>query len=372
VNTNLSTACDKIRDFLSQDKESEFSQLPKSYFWAWVRFLRGAWVHARTGETPRSAHFALLALFIKTGGRANDVMSKAVGLLHPPFRLPQAKGVLGDLTHRDLDKIQAQLENDGYFVFENCLSSGFCESLIRKTLDLDCVALDDEFAGRGALPISRYVRGAATAAAYVLGRDDTTDIEEVQQLMSDASLIAVAQNYLKSKPIFSAVNLTWSAATKDRPDANAAQEFHWDMERIKWLRYFIYLTDVTSESGPHCFIKGTHRAGAIPQHLLRQGYTRIKDDVIFDLYGKDACCEFTGLRGTIIAEDSRGLHKGKMLTRGDRLLLAFEMSNTTFGSNKRHIIKNVRVPRLAEYARKYPRLYSNCDFSPRADLIANR
>lgn len=74
VNTNLSTACDKIRDFLSQDKESEFSQLPKSYFWAWVRFLRGAWVHARTGETPRSAHFALLALFIKTGGRANDVM----------------------------------------------------------------------------------------------------------------------------------------------------------------------------------------------------------------------------------------------------------------------------------------------------------
>jgi ectoine hydroxylase-related dioxygenase (phytanoyl-CoA dioxygenase family) len=357
-----------VATFLSGDRESELSQFPKSYFWAWVRLLRGAWTHARTGETPRSAHFALLALFIKTGGRANDLMSKAVGLMHPPYRLPQAKGVLGDLGPQQLAAIQTQLEIDGYCVFENCLSSEFCESVIQKTLQLDCAVVDDEVIGRGVPVYSRYPRGSADAAAYVMSRDDTTDIEEVQQLISDPSLIAVAQNYLKSRPIFSAVAMSWSAATKDKPDAQAAQEFHWDMERIKWLRYFIYLTDVTPESGPHCFIKGTHRTGAIPQNLLKQGYVRHGDDVILNLYGKDAYREFTGLRGTIVAEDSRGFHKGKHPTNGDRLMLAFEMSNTTFGSNKRHTIRNIRVPQLADYARDYPRVYSNFDFSPSAKL----
>lgn len=368
VGTRLSGIRSSVAIFFSGDRESELSQFPKSYFWAWVRLLRGAWTHARTGETPRPAHFALLALFIKTGGRANDLMSSAVGLMQPPYRLPQAKGVLGDLGPQQLAAIQTQLESDGYRVFENCLSGDFCESVIRKTLELDCTVLDDEVMSRGVPVYSRYPRGSAEAAAYVLSRDDTTDIEEVQQLISDPSLIAVAQNYLKSRPIFTAVAMSWSAAAKGRPDANAAQEFHWDMERIRWLRYFIYLTDVTPESGPHCFIKGTHRTGAIPQNLLKQGYVRHGDDVILDLYGKDAYREFTGLRGTIIAEDSRGFHKGKHPTNGDRLLLAFEMSNTTFGANKRHTIRNIRVPQLADYARSYPRVYSNFDFSPSAKL----
>src|SRR5437879_4544247 len=101
-----------VATFLSGDRESELSQFPKSYFWAWVRFLRGAWTHARTGETPRSAHFALLALFIKTQGRANDLMSSAVGMMNPPYRLPKAKGVLGDLGPQELAAIPTQLAND--------------------------------------------------------------------------------------------------------------------------------------------------------------------------------------------------------------------------------------------------------------------
>jgi hypothetical protein len=354
----------QVQTFVSGDRESELSQFPKSYFWTWVRLLRGAWIYVRTGETPYPAHIALLALFIKTGGRANDFMSRVVGLLHPPYRLPEPTGVLGKLTQKDLAAIQSQLETDGYYVFENCLSSEFCERIVEKSLNVDCLLTSDELL-TGSEPVySRYTRGETKAAWYTLSRDDTTDIEEVQQLVSDPSLIAVAQNYLKSKPIFTAVAMSWSAPVKGAPDISAAQEFHWDMERIKWLRYFVYLTDVTAERGPHCFIKGSHRAGAIPDHLLQQGYNRIKDDVIFDIYGNDAYREFTGLRGTIVAEDSRGFHKGKFPTGGDRLLLAFEISNTAFGANKRHTIRNVRVPQFASYAKKYPRIYSNFDFSP--------
>lgn len=333
------------------------------YLRDWGRVLKGTVVLFLTGDTPRSAHGALVNLYIASGGKANDSLSRVVEIMHPPYKLPAASGVLGRLGEQDLARIQKRLETDGYHVFENCLSAEFCQRLLDKTLQLDCLIMGDEESARGAQPRrGRYDRNAPKAAKYLATNDDTTDIEEIQDLMSDASLIAVAQNYLRSKPIFSGISLWWSPAVKDVPDSEAAQEFHWDMERIRWLRFFIYLTDVTHDSGPHCFIKGTHRTGAIPERFRNLGYARVKDETIIDHYGQGAYLEFTGRRGTIIAEDSRGFHKGMLPLKQDRLLLAFELSNTIFGANKRHLIRNVRVPRFGEFARKYPRLYLNFDF----------
>ncbi|OAI50410.1 hypothetical protein AYO46_10235 [Betaproteobacteria bacterium SCGC AG-212-J23] len=269
---------------------------------------------------------------------------------------------MGTLAPHDLARIQAQLETDGYYVFEQCLSAEFCERLISASLQRECLVLGDEMATRPEKIRARYQRGAARAPKYLLTEDDATDIAEVQELLCDPSLIQVAQNYLHAKPIFTGLSLWWSAPANEKPDAEAAQQFHFDMERIRWLRYFIYLTDVTAESGPHCFIKGTHRTGAIPDEVLGEGYARQSDERILEIYGQDAYREFVGRRGTIIAEDSRGFHKGLMLTRGDRLLLAFELSSSTFGANKRHVIRNIHVPRFAAFAKAYPRLYSNFDF----------
>lgn len=315
----------------------------------------------RGQDTPRAAHVALINLFMASGGRANDLLSSVVGFFHPRYRLQAASGVLGDLTRENLNTIQQKLESEGYVVFENCLSPEFCERVVQRTLEFD-YALHGDDANRVGRRHSRYNRASPEATWYVLSPEDTTDIPEVQELMSDLSLIAVAQNYLRSKPIFSGIGMTWSAITKDEPDSQAAQEFHWDMERIRWLRFFIYLTDVGPENGPHCFVKGSHRTGAIPHELLKLGYVRQSDETILRTYGKEAFCEFSGKRGTIIAEDSRGFHKGKMLTKGDRLLLAFELSNTLFGANKRHRIRKIRHHRFGEFARKYPRIYRNCDF----------
>jgi hypothetical protein len=334
------------------------------YIKAWNRVLWGASMLALEGKTPQSAHQALVHLFIASGGRANDFLARVVELFHPPYRLSQSAGVLGNLMQQDLARIQRQLEIDGYCVFENCLSAEFCERILQATLAVDCLILGDEESARPEQVYGRYNRQAPTAAKYLLTVDDTTDIKEVQELISDPSLINVAQNYLRSKPIFSGISLWWSPAIKDVPDSEAAQEFHWDMERIRWIRFFIYLTDVTHDSGPHCFIKGTHRTGAIPEELLRYGYARHPDERILSFYGRDAYREFVGPRGTIIAEDSRGFHKGMLPTKRERLILAFELSNTTFGANKRHNIRNIRIPRFGEFAKKYPRLYSNFDFQP--------
>ncbi|MBI3529704.1 MAG: phytanoyl-CoA dioxygenase family protein [Betaproteobacteria bacterium] len=328
----------------------------------WARLLKGALIHALRGETPRTAQQALVNLFVMSQGRTNDFLAWVLSIRHSPYVLPQSSGVLGNLTPQDLAKIQEKLEIDGYYVFENCLPADFCERIVRQTLKANCLVLGDEFVAQPEKVYDRYNRESPYAPKYILTEDDTSDIPEVQQLLSDLSLITVAQNYLKSKPIFTGLSLWWSAPVKNSPDANAAQQFHFDMERIRWLRYFIYLTDVTKYSGPHCFIKGSHRSGAIPAALLKPGYVRQTDETILESFGQEAYREFIGPRGTIVAEDSRGFHKGLMPAKGDRLLLAFEISNSTFGANKRHLIRRIHVPQFGELAKKYPRVYANFDF----------
>jgi ectoine hydroxylase-related dioxygenase (phytanoyl-CoA dioxygenase family) len=350
--------------FVGRLSRLPFSNSQKLQYLRELKIVGSGILAAERGEdTPRAAHVALMNLFMASGGRANDLLSAAVGFFHPLYRLPAASGVLGDLTRKDLERIQRQLETDGYVVFENCLSPEFCERVVQQSLAVDCFLHGDGITGSDK-SYARYERGSQDATSYVLTPDDTTGIPEVQELMSDLSLISVAQNYLKSKPIFSAVNMTWSTVSKDQPDSQAAQEFHWDMERIRWLRFFIYLTDVQPENGPHCFIRGSHRTGAIPAEILKLGYVRQSDETMLRTYGHEAFLEFTGKRGTIVAEDSRGFHKGKMLTEGDRLLLAFELSNTLFGANKRHRIRKIWHPQFREFAKKFPRIYRNCDFKP--------
>ena len=329
----------------------------------WSSLLWGALTHLIRGKTPKRAHLALINLFVLTRGRANDFMSSMLSIAHPPYSFPDTSGVLGEFTTNDFLKIQSQLETLGYVVFERCLPPEFCEGIVRRSLEAECLLAGDEYAAGTEKIYGRYNRNDPRAAWYILAEDDVTDVPEIQELLCDASLLSVAQNYLQAKPIFSGIGLTWSPAVKSIPDSKAAQEFHWDMERIRWLRFFVYLTDVTKDNGPHCFIKGSHRSNAIPDAILKQGYVRQKDETMLDVYGRDAYCEFVGKRGTIIAEDSRGFHKGLAPRSGDRLLLAFELSNSTFGANKRHLIRNVHVPRFREFAKKYPRIYANFDFA---------
>lgn len=323
--------------------------------------IYGMLVNRFTGHTPKSAHEALVAQFTRSGGRLNDRISRALSVINPPYRLAEPPACVRLQVDEKFEDIQAQLEVDGYYVFKERLPEALCDKIAERIADSGFILRDDGLSYDPS-KLHRYDRNNPIAPNYMLPLDDTTDVPEVQELISDPVLIQVAQNYLNSKSIFTGLSLFWSAAVKDVPDLNAAQAFHWDMERIKWLRFFICLTDIDPDSGPHCFIKGSHRTGALPKEITAQGYVRHEDDYIINLFGKDSYREFVGKKGTIVAEDSRGLHKGKMLKKGERLMLAFELSNSTFGADKRHKIRNYHSPRFAKFAKQYPELYSNFDF----------
>jgi hypothetical protein len=101
------------------------------------------------------------------------------------------------------------------------------------------------------------------------------------------------------------------------------------MDRLKFLKFFIYLSDVTSKNSPHCYVRGS--CFRKPAALLRDG--RIADEEIARHFPAQDLIEVTAPRGSIFAVDTRGFHKGKAVEEGERLLLQLEFTNSLFGQN---------------------------------------
>jgi ectoine hydroxylase-related dioxygenase (phytanoyl-CoA dioxygenase family) len=122
----------------------------------------------------------------------------------------------------------------------------------------------------------------------------------------------------------------WSLAVPSsvQERSSAAQLYHFDLDRLSFLKFFIYLSDVDVTNGPHCYIAGSHR-GFKSVELLRDG--RFSDDEIKRHYPNEEV-RITGKRGTIFVADTKGFHRGLPLESGERLIFQIEFCNSLFGA----------------------------------------
>lgn len=321
----------------------------------WISLFRGMISFLRCGHTPASGYQSMISLFCRTRGWSNDALHACVKLAHRPYAIAPNNGIMGRLSRGELRSIGQQIHLNGFHVFSQRLPEHVCDRLLDFSLAAPCAALST----REGSPLLKYPRCNPLSETYRIRDLELLHNKDVQELMFDESLLAVAQSYLGCKPIIEKAVMLWSAAISGQASSDAAQLFHFDMDRIKWLKIFIYLTDVDERNGPHCFIKGTHKRSSQPASLLNRGYVRIPDEDIARHYAKERIKEFTGQRGMIIAEDTRGFHKGKAPVEGDRLILQFEYCNSLFGGVLRPaslpIGGNARFQRLV---RQYKRTYS--------------
>ncbi|MCC7460196.1 MAG: phytanoyl-CoA dioxygenase family protein [Proteobacteria bacterium] len=132
--------------------------------------------------------------------------------------------------------------------------------------------------------------------------------------------------------------------------------FHFDMDRIKFLKFFLYLTDVTPQNGPHCYVEKSHRN--LPTELRRDG--RFKDEEIIRSFGKDSVLELCAPKGTLFAIDTRGLHKGIPLESGNRLIFQIEFANSMFGQSypQLKIESNESNQSILEKISEFPLVYA--------------
>ena len=326
-----------------------------------LRLVVGLLAYALSGRTPAFAYQSLIRLFALTSGHSNDFLAKAIGFFRRPYPIDGFEGILGFRSRSDLDRAVAQLAERGYCVFDRQLPADLCERLHQFALTRNCRprATDSQAAAPDLEP-GVYPRSSPTSIIYDFAPHDLINSEAVQELMADRSINALAEAYLNAKPVLDTVNMWWTTAYSSKPDRAAAQLYHFDMDHIRWVKIFIYLTDMTTEAGPHCFVAGTHRSGTIPQRFLSQGYARLSDSDIAASFPARDVIEFLGKRGTIIVEDTRGLHKGKPALRGDRLMFELEFSNSLFGAvlPGRGELTVLHRPEFALFAGKHRRIFS--------------
>jgi hypothetical protein len=315
--------------------------------------------YAVTGKTSGKAYQAFIWMFCVTGGRSNAFLSWIASRLRPAKRIDNAVGVLGDLSGPASGKCVEKLRRDGYVVFERALSPAVCDRLLEfaRTTPSKIRRMDGE---APTATVRTAVFGGTDPVAVRYDYDPATllDNEDVQNLLADRSLLRLAQEYLGSQPVADVLSMWWHTNHHSQPDSEAAQYYHFDMDRIKWFKVFIYLTDVGPQNGPHSFVVGSQRSGGIPWHLRRKGYVRLMDDEVAAEYGSERCLHLTAPRGSIIVEDTSGLHKGNTVQADPRLILQLQFSNSLFGGYYPPArITRIQSPELQSRLREMPEVY---------------
>lgn len=317
-------------------------------------------------ETPPEAYQSLIRLFCDTQGSSSDFFHDIVKLNHPPYELPKTvNGVLGEIDSAKLKIISNKIAEDGFYVFEHKLSSNVIEELLdvsrTQVAHVRPIEADPKTYKREEEYQEVYDPDNKKGIRYDYYPDVLFPYNIVQKLLADVSLIALAQEYLGCQPVSEGVDYWVHTDFLKESNAMAATKWHFDMDRIKWLKVFFYLSDMDADHGPHCFVRGSHKTGGIPMELLKRGYARIEDWEVEQYYRKEDILEVIGEKGTIVAVDTRGLHKGKFLLEGDRTLLQMCFADSMFGSafdKKAYVLPDEICEELRDTIARYPRVFS--------------
>ncbi len=286
-------------------------------------------------HTPPLGYSSLLTLFCYTGGWTNSLFARLITILNPPSVKPRPNSA-SVLSSDEIKEGVDGLRREGYKIFRSRLPDRVLDGIYEFGCTQPCRPreTDEELKkGQKNAFVERYPRSNPKNVVYDFDKENFLRSPFVQELIKDPNLLLIAQDYLQATPVLDVMALWWQTAASAAPDKEAAQFYHFDFDRIKWVKFFFYLTDVNENTGPHCFIRGSHRDGAIPRALLTRGYVRLTDEEVGQYFPQEDFLEMCGPRGTILAEDTRGLHKGKHVIQGDRLVLQIQFSNSLYGTN---------------------------------------
>ena len=154
-------------------------------------------------------------------------------------------------------------------------------------------------------------------------REELVSIKEVMQIANDAKVLSFVQDFLGTTPTISNINAWWSVGGKE--DAQHAQFFHRDVDDYKFIKLFIYLTDVTMENGPHVYVESS----AYDDNFKK--IRRFSDEEVEATYGVEKIKHITGEKGEAFFINSYGIHKGLLPKKERRLILQVQYSINEVG-----------------------------------------
>jgi hypothetical protein len=161
------------------------------------------------------------------------------------------------------------------------------------------------------------------------------EFPEVVKLVANRFVMRLVHRHLGALPRLSGMGLAISQSEKD--DNVPSGDWHLDKGPLSWLKMFIYLNDVDSESGPHGFVRGSQNDAFVnaalqesplgrPQHARTLISTQRWSDAEVRAVFPDRETYHIGRKGTAFLEDTRGFHKATRPTKGIRKMLTIEWS----------------------------------------------
>ncbi|MBW3585460.1 MAG: phytanoyl-CoA dioxygenase family protein, partial [Cyanobacteria bacterium 0813] len=156
----------------------------------------------------------------------------------------------------------------------------------------------------------------------------------LKKLEKDPGILAIAAKFLGVQPVHMGSEISWSfpVAGTHVQQREAAQVFHYDLDDYRFIKFFFYLTDVDISSGPHAYIRGTHKHKKwLHQHIGRR-CADIDDEKIVECYGAQNVVNVCGKAGFGFVENPLCFHKGTQPTEKPRLMLQIEYAINDYGN----------------------------------------
>lgn len=293
-------------------------------------------------KTNYYSYLSFRSLYGQTQGKINQQLSAILAEKKEGYEFTDQPenppSILPYLDSQRISQIVSNIDQKGYYVFPELVPEEICNELLSfaKATPSQTVPLS-----KG----NEYVifdKGAPKATMYKFKETDLVENKRVLDFLFDINFLRIAQQYLGSQPINDLLVMWWSSPFSSQASSEAAQLFHYDMDRLKFIKVFLYLTDVGLENGPHVYVEGSHKEK--PAHLYEN--RRFKDEEVEQFYGKGKIKEIGGKKGTLFIADTSGIHKGKNPEKGTRLIFQMEYTNSLFGQQFN------RIPGLGSHLSK--------------------
>ena len=313
-------------------KIGQIFHIAKRYFRAFIDIFR--W--EITGKVGPKAWLNYQLLNQATNGVSSDhfhnLLKKLPGKSNELPSSLRKSHIFPWVNSNDLDKILEALDRDGLYIFDQLISSDLIDEIHQyattKKAKLRAPYVNNTI--REAV----YDSTSPLAAGYDFEESDLIQNEIFQKFMCDPLLLAIAQKYLGVEPKLKAIYLWWNAVFSNNPASNMSQLYHNDISSIRFLKIFVYITDVTEGAGAHSFVIGSHKSNEESRELRRRGVVQISDEDVIGTYGSERVVNITGPRGTVFIADTRGFHKAQVSQSDHRLVLLLYLVNSLYPCNK--------------------------------------
>lgn len=289
--------------------------------------LAGKIIYNRSGFTPDDVQQILVDNYCKTNGLFQEILFDFLYRDHNENLIIGSESpFFGEFDAQKVNKLAHQLKENGYIILPERIPGDSVSEIVNWSKGLEYTIIDDSLQGnfyKGKVDFNdpNFVK----ASAFEI---DLTSNETIMRICKDPYLLSILQTAIGAKLDIWHLSMWWSFKT-ERPSVEAAQYYHYDLDTLRWLKIFVYLTDVNESNGPHTAIPGSHQVGSKNYKLLKKRYGRVHDTEMNALQDGEVV-EYCAQAGTIIIGDTRCWHKGKEVKEGNRLILQPTYSPTYF------------------------------------------